>query len=182
MNKHEECIEALEASIDHWENIVDCTEYSDGTHNCALCSLYYGDNCEDCPIYKKTGQIFCSSSPFYDFEIYVKKTAYFGVAGKVAVCDFESKKLAEKMLEFLQMLLQKEIDSVTTYKCGDRFIHERDEEYILAHFTTNEVALISLNDGNRWVEPITVGNTCKITVEEFNLLTSGSLDFVKKGV
>lgn len=173
---------ALVSSISYWEEIVACKKASTGRDGCPLCLIFMETNCQGCPIYISTGKVSCSDTPYNEFYKYAKKTPYFGVAGKVAVCDFESKKLAEKMLEFLQMLLQKEIDSVTTYKCGDRFIHERDEEYILAHFTTNEVALISLNDGNRWVEPITVGNTCKITVEEFNLLTSGSLDFVKKGV
>ena len=56
---------ALKDSIRKWTNIVKGTGVDKGTSNCPLCEMFYrltGDydeNCEGCPVAKKTGSSSC---------------------------------------------------------------------------------------------------------------------------
>jgi hypothetical protein len=69
-----------------------------------------------------------------------------------------------------------------TYKVGDRFYYKRDENdtYILARVDHNTIALIALNDGNRWAKYLDVADSARITKEEFKLVTGGQPCFFTK--
>lgn len=62
-------LEALEASIAKWEknarvrNLDNAQIYSD---TCALCDLFYEDDCTGCPVQRKTGLKECSGTPWVD--------------------------------------------------------------------------------------------------------------------
>ena len=73
---------ALERSIKHWELItLDPGNFTDiGPHQCALCHLFNTHafpelrdgrdsfmTCVGCPVYEKTGRVFCSGSPYDDY-------------------------------------------------------------------------------------------------------------------
>jgi len=58
---------ALKASIAKWEEIVAGTERSAGPHNCALCQLYFWQECEGCPVFQHTRQTVCRGTPYDEF-------------------------------------------------------------------------------------------------------------------
>jgi hypothetical protein len=64
--------------------------------------------------------------------------------------------------------------------CGQTYRDTRDKGdlYILAHVEDEKVALISLNEGNRWDDPVEVGRFGDITPEEFDLICGN----VKRGM
>jgi hypothetical protein len=63
----------------------------------------------------------------------------------------------------------------TNYQIGDRFkVIGWYEKYMLAQVGPGEVALIGLQSGNRFTDPITVSKNCyKINREEIGRLTNG---------
>jgi len=71
--------------------------------------------------------------------------------------------------------LEKEIISreKINYVCGQRFLLDDKEEYILSQVEPSKMCLIYLKDGNRYQEPILVKDMSKITREEFRLITMG---------
>jgi hypothetical protein len=57
----------------------------------------------------------------------------------------------------------------STYKTGQVFeYHDNITKYLLSQVEGNCIALISLRDGNRFIEPIRVEKSDKITEVEFN--------------
>lgn len=59
--------EAFEASILHWQENVAAERPEDvrmGPDNCALCSLFFEDDCEGCPVMRRTGYRGCSGTPY----------------------------------------------------------------------------------------------------------------------
>ena len=61
--------DALELSIEKWQDIVDGKGEDEGTANCALCYLYASELCEDCPVSEKTeGYIDCIGTPYDDYS------------------------------------------------------------------------------------------------------------------
>lgn len=59
--------EALEGSIKHWEENL-AAETPDqaelGVNHCALCRVFYRNNCNGCPVRNKTGDSYCNYSPY----------------------------------------------------------------------------------------------------------------------
>lgn len=63
---------ALQKSIDKWRNVVTKFTNGNGGHDCALCRLHgwwnhhieNGKECQDCPIYKDTGERACEGTPY----------------------------------------------------------------------------------------------------------------------
>ena len=70
----------------------------------------------------------------------------------------------------------------TIYNVGDKFCYRMDENdmYMLVRVDRNAIALISLNDGNRWVKYINVADSNRITKEEFKQVTGCQPDFFTK--
>ena len=60
---------ALEASIKHWEeNAADVEKATPGSHDCALCGLFYRLGCKGCPVANKTANTLCNGSPYEAFS------------------------------------------------------------------------------------------------------------------
>lgn len=109
MNPHverptpEQTAEALEKSIDHWHR------HATGTagpgeeifgKDCALCALFLDANaeeCHDCPVYERTGEHLCESTPWQ------QAAAAWGLrqARKHPMHPEEFKLAAAKMEQFL---------------------------------------------------------------------------------
>ena len=69
---NQETLTALKGSIEKWKKIVAGTGEDHGQENCPLCALFYKDDgsqeedkeCVGCPVMKKTGDPYCTSSPY----------------------------------------------------------------------------------------------------------------------
>jgi len=71
-----------------------------------------------------------------------------------------------------------------TFHIGQRFYHDQDV-YILAQVMPLRVALINLQTGNRWSDPVAVQNVQAITSEELEYIMAGnitSFSLIFKGV
>lgn len=62
-----------------------------------------------------------------------------------------------------------------TYYTRGQIFRGPSEDFILAQTATNYMALIGLDSGNRFKDPIKVGNNQQITEEEFNLMCGRSV-------
>lgn len=64
---NEETLTALKDSIRRWR---DCVEARTFISNCALCHRFTGrddeEDCEGCPVMKRTGKPVCQGTPFYE--------------------------------------------------------------------------------------------------------------------
>lgn len=89
----------------------------------------------------------------------------------------------EKRVKKLEDMVFEELNKPEkTYAVGQRFLNENDydEEYILAQIGPREVALISLEDGNRWSVGVEVQSISSITKEEWEeISTSGGFEEVE---
>lgn len=68
-------------------------------------------------------------------------------------------------------VLYKREDKPVTYRRGNRFIWNGVEEYILVIPEAQKAVLIDVIGGNRWVAPVSVEDTCRITEQEFDSIT-----------
>ena len=161
---------ALEESIEHWKRIVSGEEHTTRA-NCSLCSLFFENNCAGCPIKEKTGETQCNNTPYREFTHHVTLTHKNFIPPPLfsyrVYCP-ECKRLAEKELKFLKSL------RVKTYKRGDKFKYKLERNYILAQVGINKVCLIDIEDGNRFLEPVEVCNSYKITEEEMRRIAGKS--------
>lgn len=67
----------------------------------------------------------------------------------------------------------------TTYSVGQKFQQFQSGAYILAQVDTRKVCLISLENGNRYDDPVEVNDPSRITPFEFDKITGYSIhDFV----
>ena len=62
---------ALEASIQHWEELSKTTRSGlcsapIGTAGCALCKLFFGKLCIGCPVQAHTGEGICCETPYVE--------------------------------------------------------------------------------------------------------------------
>ena len=101
----EKAKKALQESIEHWQNIVSGEDY----YFCSLCGEFSGNSCKGCPIYSKTGHMNCENTPWEEFKRHITEEH------KPYVNDFttriycpECKRLAQKEVDFLKSLVQKE--------------------------------------------------------------------------
>lgn len=53
--------EALQGSIEIWTNRA---AGKDDHRDCPLCDLYISRACNGCPVYKRTGRVWCGNTPF----------------------------------------------------------------------------------------------------------------------
>jgi|TARA_Y100000310_G_C20301463_1_gene631996 hypothetical protein len=117
---------ALEASIEHWENIAKGKEPSLGELNCALCARFADTHrkndhphilfCvrtindqkyETCPVDKCTNSEGCEPTPFCEFvEISIENNEHYSL--EFWAKTPEAKRAARKEVRFLKSLLPKE--------------------------------------------------------------------------
>lgn len=60
-------MEALEKSIQHWKKNVEAEDPHDvsvSAGDCALCRIFLRENCNGCPVKKRTGQNQCRATPY----------------------------------------------------------------------------------------------------------------------
>lgn len=72
-----EALTALQASIKHWEDVVDDVERNIdpvlGPLNCPLCKMFLKRRfeekmiCAGCPVKESTGKPYCHGTPYQDF-------------------------------------------------------------------------------------------------------------------
>lgn len=48
-----------------------------GQEDCALCKEYIKDCCYCCPVFEKTGEVFCEASPWEEIWIHCQKENFF---------------------------------------------------------------------------------------------------------
>lgn len=48
-----------------------------GEKDCALCRQYIYDNCERCPVFEKTGGLFCETTPWGEIWVHCQKKNFF---------------------------------------------------------------------------------------------------------
>jgi len=86
--------DALEISIQKWQDIVDEKGIDEQADNCALCEQEHGGVCGGCPVKQKTGKTDCRNSPYTKYCFAIK--------------EFGKLRWAKKELEFLKSLRKKE--------------------------------------------------------------------------
>jgi hypothetical protein len=98
-------LEALKASIAKWErNAVATTpaEYKTGEVDCQLCYLFiYPDSCEGCPVFLKSGERYCRSTPYMSAS---SARAYWGSTQSTDLRD-RAHAAARDEVAFLKSLL-----------------------------------------------------------------------------
>lgn len=102
-------LEALQASIDHWEANIARIATGDrlqiGTEHCALCSLYFNqegqpDVCLGCPVKEATGKGGCAGTPYMPIAILVRKQRC-----GIPVYKYDLISACEEEVAFLRSLL-----------------------------------------------------------------------------
>lgn len=96
-----------------------------------------------------------------------KVPAQFIIDGHAEACSTWKEKLESKFPALFTPT------KPTTFKAGDRFTI-RDSDFILAHTAPDTIALICLENGNRRAQPIKVGNSLAVTVEELTSICNSS--------
>lgn len=62
---------ALLKSIEHWKRLEACKtiaeadEEGTGVPECALCAVYYDEDCEGCPVAEFTDEDCCGGTPYH---------------------------------------------------------------------------------------------------------------------
>jgi hypothetical protein len=69
-------------------------------------------------------------------------------------------------------------DLLIVHNIGNYYKHNCDI-YILAEVNVNQVCLISIMDGNRWMNPVRINNSNIITNDDFNLIVGCSFGTFK---
>lgn len=101
-------LEALKGSIRKHENILSGTESDYGADNCPLCGLFnrslmdLKDRCVGCPVYEKTGEVFCYNTPYQDWILHCDEE-HNGYDGDPLNCP-ECARLVALEIEFLKSL------------------------------------------------------------------------------
>ncbi len=108
MNEHlsKVTMSALNGSILKWEKIFRGLDQDNGTENCPLCQLFYGNDCLNCPIANDTGAQYCEETPHTDYALTVHEEYEYGQSYTVINYP-ELKPLAFKELRYLIRLKRK---------------------------------------------------------------------------
>lgn len=80
--------EALEDSIEHWEQVTaDPLGQSVGWKACALCrkfilasSIPNHSSCDDCPVFLHTGKVACKGTPYPVYDLAISRTGEEGIS------------------------------------------------------------------------------------------------------
>ena len=103
----EEVIEAIEGSIEKWNNIAFHGGVDRGVLNCPLCLMF--SYCKDgCPVYIYSGSDKCRKTPYTDWSMHYN-TAHseyssFSLEDGKVLCP-TCKKMAKKELDYLKKVL-----------------------------------------------------------------------------
>ena len=81
--------------------------------------------------------------------------------------------VAKANLEYLILPYQEPVKEKVSYRIGDRFTSPVYGDMILAKVGSYKACLISLNGGNRFVEPVTTSHVSIVSAEEFAQISGG---------
>jgi len=84
----------LELSILKWQDIIYHDGADLGTRNCALCAVYYTEDCKGCPVKEHSGRPDCRDTPYSDWKSQNCRYTY----------NLLTKEIATRELEFLKSL------------------------------------------------------------------------------
>ena len=179
-------LEALKGSIQKWEDVLE-GHVENGWKDCPLCDVYLNKlgSCNGCPISEYARDGACRNTPYKRWTEH-QDVAHYTRTYKQIYCA-RCADIAREELEFLRGLLPKE----EYFSVGDRVFMTvpsfPERGCIIARVrqiesNQHEIAVISLDNGNRWVEPFYVDdprNIPKSLIEShFSILTS---TITKKG-
>lgn len=113
MNK--QTLQALEESIQKWEDIINKGIVDFGHKDCALCRIFRKEStnnlmhytkCTGCPIKKKTGYNMCIETPYTDWDNYFIDFKHINYITRSVHCvkDKKSRELAQDELNFLNSI------------------------------------------------------------------------------
>lgn len=81
--------QAIDASVKKWLDIATGHGEDKGAENCPLCALFFHrDECEGCPVQKKTNEAGCRGTPYYDFT-YVYYAEFIYLVGNSPYMDID---------------------------------------------------------------------------------------------
>jgi hypothetical protein len=108
---HKETLKALKASIAKWNYNATVKNLEDvllGVENCPLCALFHANSCVGCPVWEKTEDELCESTPYPYAKDMLER--YFSAIGHGDSNGWEKEFREEAELEvlFLESLLPKE--------------------------------------------------------------------------
>jgi hypothetical protein len=89
-------MKALEESIEHWKDNVALAKSGKligiSPRFCALCLLFLNGRCVGCPVFKRTGQLYCRGTP-YDKAAFLREYLFQGKEsdrrGLIQACEEE---------------------------------------------------------------------------------------------
>jgi len=88
----------------YWENIRDGKVAMKGVRGCPLCEEYYKPTCEGCPIYTRTGKLYCCNTPIEEWKIHMEQHEFLRhYYGTKVYCE-ECQNIAQKMVNFIKVL------------------------------------------------------------------------------
>lgn len=87
--------EALERSIQKWEELAATGDDKLGRNNCSLCDLFWNRHCTGCPVFESTGKSLCIGTPYEQVE---------HASRAELKCPERVRVLAEQELMFLKSL------------------------------------------------------------------------------
>lgn len=97
---------ALRGSIRKWQKIVSGKGLDHHAKNCPLCVQFIQNNCDGCPVARKTKEAFCEGSPYEKWEDALGDMCPRNDSGGYDFYRYPEARLAAKEeLEFLKSLL-----------------------------------------------------------------------------
>ena len=112
-----EALEALEASIKHWEENVAAKTVHDvliGARSCALCVRFISQGCIGCPVFKTTGEVACRETPYDAAHGALERWRI----RQTAQAERKFRQAAQAELDFLRSLLPPDIRCPCCYGRG----------------------------------------------------------------
>lgn len=88
---------SLSDSIEKWRRIAYEGAEDHGSRDCALCKLYLNDDCEGCPVSRRTGKKFCRGTPYEEWDL---------LAVRRVADTSRTRKIAEQEYIFLRSLAE----------------------------------------------------------------------------
>lgn len=98
-------LQALEESIKKWEEIAKGTGEDKGTDNCALCDLFWHEDCHGCPVMEKSGEIWCRNTPYQPWHNQMQRKQSPGAGNGYKAETEQHRRLAQMEVDFLKSLL-----------------------------------------------------------------------------
>lgn len=138
-------MKALEGSIEKWYKIWQGEGEDRGTDNCPLCKEFIEAFCKRCPVKKKTGRLYCHSTPYKEWCMHGDRVHKSSEKVQCDVC----KGIARAEYEFLVSLREKENIMIEVVKESNTVtIDDVDSKLIFVFVNVGDLRLISYRSCN----------------------------------